>query len=341
MKLPKPSRKVRVSAVALFLVCAGLTGVGIWRVSAYREDGQSFQGRSQESLKGSSQVDSRTLIRRGVGSEVNLAAANATSAEVELSVNSVDRFISSRSNLKMSDETKERLMRVEQAVLNGAGNRINLEDLSDVFTEIVTNRLATMTDEQIEQTANSFATPEGEISPRAKGSWGLLTSDSITKQLQQGREESLSKNSKLREMLHTQITDMIRERVATLSEAVPEQFGNIANDGVTPLQAVLIGYSMVADDPLTGSQSDMAQQMRQQRMTDRRMRSEKREGVVSQIQLRATSRDESGLQTNSLPKGPARAYGIDGELQALPVNLVFNRAGIAGLLDRLEGGERK
>jgi len=240
----------------------------------------------------------------------------------------------------MSDETKERLVRAEQDVLNGSSNRISLEDLANMFTDIATERLASMTDQQIEQTAKSFAAPEGEVSPRAKGSWGLMTPDDLTRQLQQGREESSNNDSQLREWLHAQIVETAKERVAALSEAVPEQFGNVLSDGVTPLQAVLIGYSIVADDPLTGSQSDLAQQMRQQRMTDRRVRSEKTESVVSPARLQGT-REYSEGQTNSSQRIPARGYGINGELQALPVDLVFNRAGVAELLDRLEGGERR
>jgi len=93
---------------------------------------------------------------------------------------------------------------------------------------------------------------------------------------------------------------------------MPEQFGNPPGLGLSPLQAVLVAYSVAADDHLDFSQREL-------------------EKIV-----------KSPASIKGGPKGRipqnGRAYGPFGRLFSTPVNLLFNKKTVGGLLDRLEKG---
>ena len=78
---------------------------------------------------------------------------------------------------------------------------------------------------------------------------------------------------------------------------MPEQFSNARTNGVTPLQAVLITYSIAADDDLSGSQQDLKEAAFASRAGDR------------------------------------KAFGVDGYVFRTPTSLMFNKKTTARLLD--------
>jgi hypothetical protein len=84
------------------------------------------------------------------------------------------------------------------------------------------------------------------------------------------------------------------------------------------MQALLIAYSVAADDPLTDSPSDIAQMLLQQRMNA------------------GQTREQRKLQKNV----SGRPYGPHGLLHPSDPYLFFNKAGVFKLLNLSEGGEK-
>jgi hypothetical protein len=101
MTLLNVLRRRRLVAIAVLGSCAGIAALGIWRVggspltnaAGAQSEKQKFQER----------------VRKGVGSEVRFSTAKDSEDDIRASIESVARFIHSRSSMTMSEETKEGL----------------------------------------------------------------------------------------------------------------------------------------------------------------------------------------------------------------------------------------
>ena len=91
-----------------------------------------------------------------------------------------------------------------------------------------------------------------------------------------------------------------------------------SSSGVTPLQAVVISYSVVADDSLAFSKSDLAQQRINGRMFGRVTRADKK------------TQKDSG-----------RPFGVNGYLYSSPAYVLFNKDAVGKLIDSARGGANK
>jgi hypothetical protein len=111
----------------------------------------------------------------------------------------------------------------------------------------------------------------------------------------------------------------VNDRVSTLSTLLPEQFGNAGSQGVTPMQALLIAYSVAADDPLTNSRSDIAQILLEKRMDERQTREQ-----------RKAERNISG-----------RPYGPNGLLHPSAPGIFFTKTAFDKILNLDEGGKKQ
>ena len=306
MRLIKGLQRRRSMAIALAVAFVLVGGAAAWRASRLPAEASSAD--KQELHK---------RLRKGVGSEVRFASAAANPQQIDEAVRSTDEFIYWRSGLRMSDETKKRLAKAESDVLKGKAKRITLDELTDNLTTAVGERLATLTDEEIQQTADASADEYGEIRSRADGKWGVLTKKDLIQQVKSGREWSQRGDSTLRTGLRTMIQEEVSDRAIKLGAALPEQFGQAGAQGLTPTQALLIAYSVAADDPLTDSRGDIEQQIVQKRMDARQTREEKK------------------AQKNV----SSRPYGAHGWAHPSAPHLFF-KAGVEKLLSRSEGGKK-
>jgi hypothetical protein len=176
--------------------------------------------------------------------------------------------------------------------------------------------VATLTDEEIERAAATYSTRQGGIFTRACGKWGVSSKGEFVEQVRTARDWSKRGNSAARTALRPFVQEEVNERATYLGQALPEQFRNIASDGLTPLQAVLITYSVAADDRLTGSRSDIAAMVVEKRMDARQTRAEKK-----------AQNPDSG-----------RPYGVKGVLYSSPVHLLLNKETVDNLLSIAEEG---
>jgi hypothetical protein len=306
MSLIKGIQQRRLTAIALIVACVTVGGLAFWHASKLPAEASSAKDKQQ----------SQERLQRGVGSEVRFASAAAKPEQIAEAVASTAEFIHWRSGLRMSDETKEKLVEAESNALNGKAQLITLGELSDNLTAAVTDRLATTTDEEISWAADVSSDKDGDIMSRADGKWGVLTKKELIQQAKSGRAWSQRGDSALRTGLRSMIEEEVMERAVTLGAALPEQFGQARAQGITPTQALLIAYSVAADDPLTDSRSDIEQLLVQKRINDGQTREQ-----------RKAQKNVSG-----------RPYGPRGLLHPSAPSLFFNKAAIDSLLNRSEGG---
>ena len=306
MRLIKGLQRRHSLAIALLAAFVLVGGAAVWHASklpaeASSEDKQEMQKR----------------LRKGVWSEVRFASAAADPQQIDESVRSADEFIYWRSGLRMSDETKKRLAKAESDVLKGKAQPITLGELTDSLTTAVVDRLATMTDEEIEHAADVSSDVNGEVRSRADGRWGVLTKKELIEQAKSGREWSQRGDSALLAGLRTMIDEEVGDRALKLGAALPEQFGQAGARGVTPTQALLIAYSVAADDPLADSRGDIEQTIVQKRIDARITREQKK-----------AQKHQSG-----------RPYGARGTIHP-SAPYFFLKDGVDKLLNRSEGGKK-
>jgi hypothetical protein len=309
MRLIKGLPRKPLMALALALACLLVAGAAIWRASRLP---------AQASVAEASAKDQRHLQQRllqGVGSEVRFASA-ANPAQIAEAVKSTADFIYWRSGLKMSNATMSQLVEAESNVLQGKAPLITPGQLTDKLTATVIERLATLTDHEIGQAAQVSVNEQGQILSRANGKWGVLTQRELIQQAKSGRDWSQRGHVALRTGLRSMMEEEVTDRVSTLGAALPEQFGQARAQGLTPMQALLIAYSVAADDPLTDSRQDIEQRLLQDRMAAGQTRAQ-----------RVAQKHISG-----------RPYGPHGLLHASAPYLFFNKAGIDKLLNLSEGG---
>ena len=293
---------IAIATILAFLVTAGIAG---WYSSrqpakASSEDKQHLQNQ----------------LRKGVGSEVKFASRPE---QVDEAVASVADFIRFRSGLKLSDEMKKKLAKAESDVLKGKSPYITASELTDDMTTAVVDRLATLTDQEIDEATDASVGANGEIRSRADGKWGVMSKRDLVQQAKAGREWSRQGDPGLKIGLHSMIEGEVSDRVNTLSTLLPEQFRNANSQGVTPTQAFLIAYSVAADDPLTNSRSDIAEMLKQKRIEERQTR-------------------EQWKAQKNVSRQP---YGPKGWLHPSAPQLFFTKGSVDKLFNLTEGGEKQ
>jgi hypothetical protein len=293
---------ITIATVLAFLVSAG---IAVWYSSrlparASIEDKQHLQNQ----------------LRKGIGSEVRFAARPEQADEA---VASATDFIYWRSGLKLTEGFKKRLAKAERDVLNGKSPFITVDELNEDMTTAVIDRLATLTDKEIEKAAEASSDANGEVRSRADAKWGVMRKEDLIEQAKAGREWSRRGDSGLHVGLHSLIDGEINDRVSALSTSLPEQFGNANSQGLTPTQALLIAYSVATDDPLTNSRGDIAQMLKQKRMDERQTREQRK----------------AQKNVSDLP------YGPNGFLHPSGLHVFLTRDSVDKLLNLNEGGKKQ
>ena len=258
----------------------------------------------------------QSQLRKGIGSEVRFASRPEQALEA---VASAAEFIHTRSGMKLSDELKKKLAKAESDVLSGKSRYITVTELTDDLTTAVVQRLGTLTDKEIHMAAEVSTDANGEIRSRANARWGVLSKKDLVQQAQAGREWSKRGDAGLQVGLRSMIEGEVNDRVSTLSTLLPEQFGKVNSQGFTPTQALVIAYSVAADDPLTNSRSEIAQMLKDKRLAE------------------SQTREQWQAQKNN----SGRPYGPNGWLHPSASQLFFTKVSLDKILNLNEGGEKQ
>lgn len=312
MKLFDAIRRTRYVALLLPLLCvASVVGLAWSPIASKKEQKeQDFHTRSEIKRVLHAQ------IRDGLGKEVEFAGKKSTTQEVRDSVESTASFIRERSGLEFSDKVKEKLATLESESLSGSRAAISAAALADVLADTATERLSNVSDADIDSAAATLSQSDGEIILRGNGR-GHTTSSEFVKQAKAMRNLSRQGDPIVYEAIRKEMEAAVTERVKTYSRALPEQFGDAEKNGVTPLQAVLITYSVVSDDLLAGSSKTLKHQVEK------------------------THRTKKSLGLAREDAKPGKAYGKKGTLFAAPVELILDDNTMTRLLDRVKEGGKK
>jgi hypothetical protein len=243
-------------------------------------------------------------VQKGLGSEVSFAAPGDSYEQIVAAVESVDSFVHARSDLKMSQETKARLVTMEQETLSGASRRIQAEDLSAALADTLVERFSELTDRDIDYAARTMQQRDELLVLRMNGDHAATREGFVTA-VNALREQSRQGDEAAREAFLTVLNEQLTDRMDLFEGGAPKQFAGAKDEGVTPLQALVITYSIAADDDLSGSRDEI------------------------------TRAAVSGYNPTR-----AKAFGTNGRIFSSPIRLLFNKQTMTGLLDRLEKGGR-
>ena len=294
MRVKNALQRWRLAAVSGLLVCVGITSIGIWRATAGQKERLS-DGAKQSVLQ---------AVQKGLGHEVYFATHGDSAEQIVASVQSVDSFIHARSNMIMSPETKERLARMEEEALTGVSRRIHAEDLSVALADTLTERFSELTDQDIDYVAK-ITQRSNELLVLRKNGDHATSHEGFVAMARGLREQSRRSDKATRDALLTAINEQLADRLELFQEATPEKFSHGKDEGITPLQALVITYSIAADDDLAGSRDEL---------------------------------NRAALSGSNATR--AKAYGSNGRIFSSPIKVLFNKKTMTGLLERLEKGGR-
>lgn len=309
MKYINTISRARSTVLIFTLACVAAAALGVWRSSAVRREADAKQ-KFHESL------------RDGVGREVSFARQGGDPHKIRASVESAARFIFNRSGVRLSEGTKGRLAEMEARATGGAGRAVTPHELSEILAAVVLERISRMTEAEMEQAAETlrgFDAPDLPEAYRHRSNVRLRASyavrykpEQFVAQLKAIQRADAPTLQVFRAAANSFAETQVRSRVDFLSAALPEQFG-AAPRSLTPVQALLITYSVVADDPLADSTPNLKKRMKA-------------------LQER-TARREQGHYPS--PEGHF-AFGVNGYLYSTPLNLTFDEQTVSDLLNRVE-----
>jgi hypothetical protein len=249
--------------------------------------------------------------------QVEFPSARSSEGEIKRSVQSIDNFLYARSNIRLSETIKTRLVAAEQQVALGANSRLTTEQLIDVLTEVAFKRLQSLTEDDIGRAKATY-----EKSYIVDGSYAGFTWKQIKlspadfeRNLRRLSERSKSNNRELRSSLQKLIAGNSPEsgvngHIQLYVRVLPEQFGAVMQTGISPTQALVIAYAIVSDDPIhiprTALENEMAQ-----------------------------AHKNIGGQRYPEPNGNC-PFGTNGYLFATPLDLIFNDQTIGSMLDVIQ-----
>ena len=249
--------------------------------------------------------------------QVEFPSTRSSEGEIKRSVESIDNFLYSRSNIRLSETVKTRLVDAERQVALGANSRLTSEQLIDVLTEVALKRLQSLTDDDIRKAKATY-----EKSYIVDGSYAGFTWKQIKvspadfeKNLRRLSERSKSNNRELRNSLQKLIAGNSREsgvngQIQLYSRVMPEQFGAVMQAGISPTQALLIAYAITSDDPIHIPRNTLENEM-------------------------AQAHKNIGGQRYPEPNGSC-PFGTNGYLFATPLDLFFNDQTIGSMLDAIQ-----
>jgi hypothetical protein len=309
MKAYLQSRRLMTIAI-IVICCVVLVGAGLWKTKTLWAVSPDLS--NSQNIK----VLNKEGIKRGIGSSVKFMPPTAGPDVIGITVDQTASFIHSRSGLAMGAETRRILAQMEGQVSKSNSNRdISAANLTDALADTMLERVATLTDQELKTAGKLFRNSPSAMQLRANGEYEL-SAEEFDNQAKSLRKHAKDKSSVAHGLVRAFVEEEVNDRFTILSEALPDQFGKAFQEGVTPTQALLVTYSVITDDGLEGSQSDLNNLMK----------------TVPGAPAKGC-RVKNGWRD----KNPeVYAFGIHGRVFSTPANLFFNKETMNSFLKRLE-----
>lgn len=299
-------QRTHYTLTALVLGCTVLLGLSVWETVAFLGHSPSKTNKAQPA--DAKEKKFHAQIRDGLGRAVQFPNSK-NSQSFRAAVESLSNFVHERAGVKLDNEVKQKLTNLEERTLKGERRRVSIEEFIDVLTETAIDRLSRLDDQEIDHAAEVLSNGKPDLTLRANGR-GFLRKPDFIAQAKAMREQSRRGDEALREGLRAAVNEEVKDRVNLYSQAVPEKFGEIRDHGVTPLQAVIITYSVAADDFMQFSRDSLRGHM---------------------------EREHQALKAMGDPDPkPEKAYGPNGYFYSTSLDLVFDKKTMNDLLDRIE-----
>ncbi|HEX7723583.1 MAG TPA: hypothetical protein VF397_15590 [Pyrinomonadaceae bacterium] len=285
-----------------------------------------MQGDAQAAAK----AKFHSRIRDGIGQEVRFASTGDQPGAVRASVESLDNFIFRRSGIRLSGTVKNRLAEMESRSLNGQSHRISVNDLDDALTATAFERLSALSDDEILHIDDSLRGFKSPDLPKSYGRRDLILPGRV---VSISTDRFVSQVKAMRDQITTSLADMIRtsmrqavarivhDRVSAMTEALPDAFagawdpaGNHPGPiGLTPVEGMVIAYSVASQDLLCDSGPNLDKLMK----------------AMQNARTETTKQPYPGPEEHF-------AYGVNGYITSSPLDLAFNERTLNRLLDQID-----
>lgn len=260
-------------------------------------------------------------IRNGLA-ELNLPTSNNTPS-INAVPERISNFIHYRSGVQISGSNRNMLRSAERNAWTDS-KRVDAATLAQILTDIAVERIPATSDSEITSITESLrgfnapGLPESfqkgrrMVKLRASAIRGMPADEfnlELTKIRDSGTPNIVTKN-----LIYASLANEVNRRVNVLRNADPQFFGG-TQSRMTPAQALLVAYAVIADDPLFG-QADLEQKIHYRQ----------------QLNSRASQ--------SSFPKPDGhRAYGDNGYLYSSPTGILFNDASVERLITLIQERE--
>lgn len=249
--------------------------------------------------------------------QVEFPSTTGSEGEIKRSVESIDNFLYSRSNIRLGETVKSRLVAAERQVTLGANSRLTSEQLIDVLAEVAFKRLQSLTDDDIRKAKATYEKSYIVDGSYAGFTWKQikLSPSDFEKNLRRLSERSKSNNREFRNSLQKLIAGNSPEsgvngQLQLYARVLPEQFGAVMQAGISPTQALVIAYAIASDDPIHVPRTALENEM-------------------------AQAHKNIGGQRYPEPNGNC-PFGTNGYLFATPLDLIFDDQTIESMLDVIQ-----
>lgn len=253
-------------------------------------------------------------IQSGIGSE---APCPTSSGGVTQAVENVTSFMTYRSGTTLTQQVKQRLRQLEQNSMSNSTDVHGLtpQQVKDVIAATFMNRVSSVTDDQIAEMAkSSFRVMPCVVEGRAedvqlRSSKANLDSGIFQQKAIEFRNGATEEALALRTAAVGLIGAAVDERCAGLAYASEGQWKVTY---YSPYRVFLLAYSLMTDDPLAYSQTEISSQM---------------QSTANWVY------SHQGLNCSSAGSCP---YGEHGFIYRTPMNIFFSQDVQNDLLDRID-----
>jgi hypothetical protein len=268
---------------------------------------------------------------RNALSELNLSN-NQTLASANASSNSLSDFIYYRSGVQLSPANKDSLAQIQLNSL-AQTKKVSQDELAQIITDVAFEKLVTLSDANINRMSDSLcgcsdpnlppSFHRNTVKLRANGE-GIMPKSTFVSQIQYARDTEISDQRNAgripplqrqanRLALQNRISKDISNRSNFLVAANPNFFDGSSNNDMTPTQALLLTYSLVADDSLADNQADLNQRM------------------LAEQQYMSTYLGRPYPSPQGL-----KAYGLNGYIYSTPTDLLLDDSGVTRVLNLIK-----
>lgn len=257
-------------------------------------------------------------IRNGLA-ELNLPRSNDV-ASINATPQRISNFIHYRSGVQISGSNRNILRSAERNAWNDS-KRVDAATLTQILTDIAIERIPATSDSEITGITDSLrgfnapGLPEGFVKGRSQVKFrasavSRMPADEFNLELTKIRNDGVP-GIVTKNLIYISMASEVNRRVNTIRQADPEFFGG-TQSRMTPAQALLVAYAVIADDPLI-NQAELAQKM--------------------QDRQQVNSRASRSSFPN--PRGH-KAFGDNGYLHSSPTGILLNDASVERLLTLIQ-----